>query len=162
LITGPECTTTARERREGYRLALQDAGIAVNSALERSGPYTEDSALHLAGELLALDPPLEALFTANNRLTIGTLQAAYVRGLGIPEQIAVVGFDEVPGNYPGAFSVTTVIQPAYELGATAANRLIQHIEHPDDALPREFVLAHQLRVGDSSRSRVPVGAPIAG
>ena len=162
LITGPECTTTARERRQGYRMALQDAGIAVTSAWERSGPYTEDSALTLAGELLALDPPLEALFTANNRLTIGTLRAAYMRGLRIPEQLAVVGFDEVPGSFPGALSVTTVIQPAYELGVTAATRLIQQLRHPDGALPREFVLAHQLHIGDSSRSKAYIGAPVMG
>ena len=162
LITGPAGASTARARREGYRLALRDGGIAHDPQLEREGPFSEESARHLAAELLALQPPIEALVTGNNRLTMGALQALYAHNLRVPDDIALAGFDEVPWAYPGAMSLTTVIQPAYELGCTATARLIQRVQHPDVASHQEIVLAHQLRIGDSSRSRAHIGAPTMG
>src|SRR5207248_1535555 len=73
LITGPLTTTTARERREGYRQALHEAGIAHDPALERDGSFTEASGRLLAGELLDVNAPIDALFMANNLLTLGAL-----------------------------------------------------------------------------------------
>ncbi|HVC81967.1 MAG TPA: LacI family DNA-binding transcriptional regulator [Chloroflexota bacterium] len=162
LITGPDGATTARDRTEGYRQALRKAGIEPDSQWERSGPYSEESARRLAGELLDLDPPIDALFTGNNRLTMGALQLLYERGLRIPEDVALACFDEVPWAHPGAISLTSVIQPAYELGSTAATRLIHRLQHGGQLARQEIVLAHQLRIGDSSRSRVYIGAPVAG
>lgn len=151
IITGPERITTGRERLEGYRRALQDAGIAPSSELERCGPFTEESGRCLAGELLDLRPPIEALLTGNNRLTKGALEAIHAHDLGVPEDVAVVGFDEMPWMGPGAISLTTVIQPAYEMGSTAALRLIQRLR--SGRLTRqETVLAHHLQIGDSSRA----------
>lgn len=162
LITGPDCATTARERREGYRLALRLAGIAHDPTLERSGPYTEESARQLADMLLDLEPPIDALCTGNNRLTMGALYALHARGLRIPEDVALAGFDEVPWAHPDALSLTCVIQPAYDLGCTAAGRLIQRLRQPDLAAHQDIVLAHQLRVGDSSRPKAHISAPLTG
>ena len=162
LITGPDGATTARERTEGYRQAHMEAGLAVDAQLERGGPYSEQSARRLAGELLDLDPPIDALFTGNNRLTMGAIQLLHERGLRTPEDVALACFDDVPWIYPGAVSLTSVIQPAYELGSTAATRLIHRLRHEGPVARQEIVLAHQLRIGDSSRSRAYIGAPIAG
>jgi LacI family transcriptional regulator len=152
-ITGPENTTTARERLEGYRLALSDAGIPIDPQLERYGSFSADSGRRLAGELLDLAPPVEALFAGNNRITQGALEALHVRNLHVPDDIAVVGFDEVPWAIPGTLSLTTVTQPAYELGSTAALRLLQRLQHPGQVVRQEIILAHQLHIGDSSRPR---------
>jgi DNA-binding LacI/PurR family transcriptional regulator len=152
-ITGPQHTTTARERLEGYRLALSDAGILIDPQLERSGSFNADSGRQLAGELLDLAPPVEALFAGNNRIAQGALQALHVRNLRVPDDIAVVGFDEVPWAIPGTLSLTTVTQPAYELGSTAALRLLQRLQHPGQVVRQAIVLAHQLHIGDSSRPR---------
>jgi LacI family transcriptional regulator len=162
LITGPDSATTARERREGYRAAMREAGIAVDPTLEQGGPYTEESARRLAGVLLDLDPPIEALFTANNRLTMGALRAVYDRGMRVPDSIALAAFDDVPWAHPGAGSLTSVIQPAYQLGFTAATRLIDRLREPGLAKHDEIVLAHELHIGESSRSREYVGAPFMG
>jgi LacI family transcriptional regulator len=153
LITGPETTTTARERLMGYRQALQAAGIAQDPALERHGPFTEHSGRRLAEELLDLDQRVEALFTANNRLTKGALEALHARGLRVPDDVAVVGFDEVPWAVPGSLALTTVTQPAYELASTAALRLIQRLQYRGSLVRQEIILAHQLCIRDSSRSR---------
>jgi LacI family transcriptional regulator len=152
VITGPERITTGRERLEGYRHALRDAGILLNSELERSGPFTEESGRRLAHELLGLRPPIEALLVANNRLAKGALESIHAHNLRVPDDIAVVGFDEMPWMSPGSISLTTITQPAYELGSAAALRLIQRLQSGPCAR-QEIVLAHHLHVGDSSRAR---------
>ncbi len=153
IVTGPDRTTTARERLEGYRGALRDAGIAPDPELERRGPFTEESGRQLTGELLALTPLVDALLIGNNRLMQGALDAIYTHGLRIPDDIAVVGFDDAPWMTPGSVSLTTVMQPAYELGTTAALRLIQRLKHPEPLARQETVLAYRLQLGDSSRPR---------
>lgn len=162
LIGGPTGATTARERRDGYRLALQDAGLAPDAHLERIGPHTEESARRLAGELLDLEPSIDAFFTGNNRLTMGVLQALHARHLRVPDDVGLAGFDEVPWTPPGAISLTTIIQPAYELGQAATARLFERLSHAGAMARREIVLAYQFRVGDSSRAKTFASAPAVG
>lgn len=153
LISGPDKLTTGRQRAQGHRAALQEAGIAYDPALERHGKFDERAGEAGATELLDLQPPVEALFTTNVSLTIGALRVLHQRGLRIPEDVALVGFDDLPSVLPGYPSITTVVQPAFEMGATAARRLIQRLEGGGSHTRQEIVLAHQLRVGDSSRAR---------
>lgn len=156
LITGPPTTTTGRERLDGYRLALQAAGLPHDPALERYGSFKEASGRLLTEELLDLEEPIDALFVANNLLTLGALEAIHTRGWRIPDDIAVVGFDEMPWAALSAISLTTVTQPVYDLGSTAATRLFQRLHNPDDFTRQEIVLAPTLCVRDSSRPRAPV------
>jgi LacI family transcriptional regulator len=156
LVTGPDRTTTAWERLEGYRGALRDAGITADPELERRGPYNEDTGRALTTELLNLAPAVEALLIGNNQLMKGALSAIHAHGLRIPEDIAVVGFDDVSWMTPGSVSLTTITQPAYEMGSTAALRLIQRLKHPEQLARHETVLTYRLQVGDSSRPRLVV------
>ncbi len=142
-ITGPRTATTANERLLGYRQALKEAGIEPESQLELRGAYNEETGARGIQKLLQIDPPVEAVFTANNRLTVGALRALYTHGKRVPEDIAIAAFDEVRWAIPDMVSITTVKQPAYELGRTAAIRLLQRLQQPD--LPRqEIILQHQL------------------
>ncbi len=153
MIGGPKAVTNTNERVAGYRQALQNAGIPREAVLERRGTLVgEDVGLHLAEKLLDLHPPVDAIFAANNRLTIGALRAIYARGKRIPDDIALVGFDEIQWAVPEMISVTTVLQSAYELGSAAANRLLQRLKRPD-APRQEIVLQHQLSLGASSAPR---------
>jgi LacI family transcriptional regulator len=153
MIGGPKSITNANERVAGYRKALQDAGLPRDAALELRGTLIgADVGMRLADKLLDLDPPVDAIFAANNRLTIGALRAIRSRGKRIPEDIALVGFDEIDWAVPELISITTILQSAYELGSTAANRLIQRLQKPD-APRQEIVLQHQLSIGASSRPR---------
>jgi LacI family transcriptional regulator len=153
LITGPPTTTTGRERLDGYRQALQAAGIPHDPALERCGSFTEDSGKLLAGELLDLPSPVEALFVTNNLLTLGALEALFARTLRVPDDVAVVCFDEMPWAALSTVSLTTVTQPVYDLGSTAATRLFQRLHNPGAFTRQEIVLAPTLRIRDSSRPR---------
>ncbi|MBE3559780.1 MAG: LacI family DNA-binding transcriptional regulator [Ktedonobacteraceae bacterium] len=153
IITGPLATTTGRERLEGYRQALQEAGIEPDAQLERFGSFKEESGRQLAGELVEVEPAIDALFVANNLMTMGALEALYQRNLRVPDDIAVVGFDEMPWAALSAISLTTIIQPVYEIGSTAALRLFQRMQHPDAFTRQEIVLAPTLCIRGSSRPR---------
>ena len=154
IVTGPDRTTTARERLEGYRSALREAGISPDPEVERRGTFTQELGRQLTSELLDLAPAVEALLIGNNRLMQGALDAIHARGMRVPEDVAVVGFDDVPWMPPGSASLTTVMQPAYELGSTAALRLIQRLKHPEHLARQETVLTYRLQIGDSSRPRL--------
>jgi len=151
LITGPEHTTTGRDRRAGYRLALQEAGIAHDPEIDLSGKYAEEAGLRLANGLLDLAQPVEAILSGNNRITMGALQALHVRGRRVPDDVGLVGFDDLPWSAPGSVSLTTIVQPAFELGSAGALRLVQRLQQDEVLARQETVLAHTLRVGDSSR-----------
>jgi LacI family transcriptional regulator len=155
MITGPKSATTANDRLLGYCQALQEAGIEYDPALEQRGPYKEDAGEQGANRLLLCDPPVDAIITANNRLTLGVLRALYARGKRVPEDIAVVGFDEMHWAIPELASITTVTQPAYEIGRTAALRLLQRLQQPD--IPRqEIFLQYEFFERGSSRPRAEV------
>ncbi len=152
IITGPKAATTANDRLLGYCQALQEAGIEFDPALEQRGPFKEDAGEQGAKRLLLCDPPVDAIITANNRLTLGVLRALYAQGKHVPEDIAVVGFDEMHWAIPELASITTVTQPAYEIGRTAALRLLQRLQQPD--IPRqEIFLQYEFSVRGSSQPR---------
>jgi DNA-binding LacI/PurR family transcriptional regulator len=153
MITGPQSTTTGRERFEGYRQALLDAGISPDPALERYGTFKQESGREMAEELLSLQPPPDALFVANNLMTLGALEAIYARNLRIPADLAIVGFDEMPWAALASISLTTVSQPVYELGSTAALRLFQRLHDPGPFTRQNIVLMPTLCVRGSSRPR---------
>ena len=158
VITGPLTVTTGRERLEGYRQALHEAGIPLDPALERSGPFTVTSGREIAEQLLDLTPPPDSLFTANNLLTLGTLLAIHDRNLRVPGDIAMVGYDDIQWADLGTVSLTTVTQPAYELGSTAALRLFHRMRNPESQSRHEIILAPTLLVRGSS---APKSGPVA-
>lgn len=159
MIMGPENTTTGRGRRDGCRRALREAGLPFDPQCERFGTFKEASGRELAAELLSLEEPIDALFVGNNLMTLGALEALHERGMWFPQDIAVVGFDEMPWAALSAISLTTVKQPVYEMGSTAALRLFQHLQNPTRLTRQEFVLSSTLQVRNSSRARAAVATP---
>lgn len=153
VITGPLAVTTGQDRLEGYRQALREAGINHDPALERSGPFSVEVGQKLTEELLQLDPPVEALFLANNQLTLGAWNALHAHNLRVPEDLALVGYDEMPWPPMSSLSFTTVMQPVYELGCAAAQRLFQHLKNPHIKSRQEVMLAPTLSIRTSSRPR---------
>jgi DNA-binding LacI/PurR family transcriptional regulator len=162
MIVGPLDTTTGRGRLAGYHEALRRAGLPIDPALERYGPLDEVHGRRMAEELLDLPEPPNALCAGNNRITVGVLQAIHGRRLRVPEDIAVVGFDDIVWADPGSISLTSIVQPAYDMGCTAADRLIQRLQHPEITGHQQIVLSYVLRIGDSSRSRAYSSIPVMG
>ena len=103
-------------RRDGYRHALQEAGLPILPELQRTGPHGREVAHRLTTELLTLDEPPTAIFAASDTQALGVLEAASFEGFSVPDDLSVVGFDDVEvAPYVG---LTTVHQPLAESGAS--------------------------------------------
>jgi DNA-binding LacI/PurR family transcriptional regulator len=127
-VLGTPTATTGRERYAGYVRALTERGLPVLPELLRAGIPKKAIGYQLAGELLDLADPPTALFTGNNLLTEGAIRAIHDRGRRIPEDIALVAFDELDWMSLIKPALTVVTQPTYELGQTAASLLLKRIE----------------------------------
>jgi LacI family transcriptional regulator len=130
LIEGRAQVSTSRERRRGYLDALEAAGIAPRKELIRSGDFKQESGRVLAHELFELRKPPTALFVCNNLMTVGALSALHQRGLRVPQDVAVVGFDDLPWAEALDPPLTVVRQPAYEVGRQAMELLLRRIMEP--------------------------------
>lgn len=127
IVTGPPDVSTARARLEGYRCALDTAGIEHDPALERDGAYTVESGYAATRSLLDAPRPPTAIFAANNFLTIGVLAALRDRRLSVPEDVAVVGFDEIPQIALAMPSLTVAAQSATAIGRQGATLLLRRV-----------------------------------
>ena len=130
LIEGRTHVSTSRERRRGYLDALAARGVAVRKELTRAGDFKQDSGRVLANELLQLKKPPTAIFVVNNLMTVGALAAIHQRGLRVPEDVAIVGFDDLPWAEALDPPLTVVRQPAYDVGRQAMELLLQRILEP--------------------------------
>jgi DNA-binding LacI/PurR family transcriptional regulator len=126
-ITGPMQMYASQERRHGYTAALQDAEITPDDTWVASGDWSSRSGYRAALALLERDFGFTAMFVQNDRMAMGALQAIRERALRIPQDIAVVGFDNIPSTPYFDPPLTTIHQPSYELGRTGARLLIELI-----------------------------------
>ena len=99
----------------------------------RAGDFKQESGRILANELLALRKPPTALFVCNNLMTVGALATIHQRGLRVPQDVAIVGFDDLPWAEALDPPLTVVRQPAYEVGRQAMELLLKRIMDPDRA-----------------------------
>ena len=123
-IHGRADLASAQLRETGYREALTAAGIPVDEDLVRAGDYQEDQATAVACELLTAPDRPTAVFAANDSSAMGVLRAAADLGLRVPEELSVIGFDDVPQASMTSPPLTTVAQPLAELGAAAVDMLL--------------------------------------
>ena len=152
MINGPLELTTARDRQAGYEQALREAGLSLNGSLVMHGAFNQTAGYSAMQQLLSSSAPPTAVFAGSNLLTLGALQAIHERHLAIPDQIAIVGFDEMPWAMSLRPPLTTVAQPAFDVGRTAAELLLARVREP--ALPRrQVVLETKLIVRSSCGSR---------
>ena len=116
-------------RRDGYRRALRDAGLRVRRELQKAGPHGRLVAHRLTRELLSLPEPPTAIFAASDTQALGVLEAAGAEGFAVPDDLSVVGFDDLEvAAYVG---LTTVHQPLEESGRRAVERLVAALREED-------------------------------
>lgn len=162
VITGPRGASTAEERAGGYCLALRKAGLSVDPRLIRWGEFRAASGERLAAELLDEGLPLDAIFAANNVVALGVLECLLKRGIRVPQDIALVCFDEMADAARLFQFFSVAAQPAYEIGATAATQLIHRIQGVETGPPKEQILPAHLTLRYScgrSLGRSPAGTP---
>jgi LacI family transcriptional regulator len=147
---------SARLREQGYRAALKDAGVGVDPALMRVGGYRPDLADQPAHELLSMPDRPTAIFAANDLSAIRTMEVARELGLRIPEDVSVIGFDNVPESALTDPPLTTVAQPIHQMGAEALGMLTDLIRgvprEPHVRLPTSLVLRGSCRAPTGATS----------
>ena len=132
LLAGRPQVVTGSGRSEGYMRALREHGLAVDPHLVRGTSFRRDHAVEEARSLLALDPPVTAIFAANNVLAEGCLLAIKEAGLRVPEDISVVAFDDVEWMRMLDHPVTAVRQPVADIARTAARMMIRRLGESND------------------------------
>ncbi len=140
LINGPNSISSAEDREAGYRAALRQHRISVDETLILRGDFKQDSGCQLTRQIVHLSPRPTAVFAANNFMALGALQALRETGLRIPEDMALVCMDDIPHASAIDPFLTVAVQPAYEMGATAARLLIERLTAQRQLRSREVIL----------------------
>jgi LacI family transcriptional regulator len=159
-ITGRPQHADALARREGYEQALADAGIARDPALVREGDFEEESGLRAAEALVQSRKRFTAIFAGNDQMAFGAGLALLRRGLRIPDDVSIVGFDDQPSAAYTWPPLTTVRQPAVEMGIAAAASLVNELSGRFFALPS--FEAHLVLRESTGRATARAAAPAAG
>ncbi len=128
FVTGPADHADAADRLKGYVRALTEAHIEIDQNLIAAGNFHEVSGLSAVGDLLAKGQPFTAIFAANDLSAYGVRLGLYRKGIRVPEDISLVGFDDLPGSSYTAPPLTTIRQPIYEMGRIAIHCLLSLIE----------------------------------
>ena len=147
VISGSHNVSTAEERVAGYRAALAEAGVPVQEDMVLYGAYTERWGYQATQELMSRETPPDALFAANNFIALGVLEGLHTLGLNVPEDVAVVCFDDIT-NMGSARFLTAASQPAQEMGRIATRLILERLAQPDKA-PEDIVLPIELEVRSS-------------
>ncbi|MDL5200269.1 substrate-binding domain-containing protein [Streptomyces sp. ALI-76-A] len=133
LIAGPPRLLCSRARFDGYRAALEGAGLTVDDTLVVPGDFHPESGFTGCNALLDLAEPPTALFAASDQMALGAIEALRRRGLRVPEDMSVVGFDDLPEVRWSAPPLTTIRQPLADMGTLAARTVLRltRDERPD-------------------------------
>lgn len=130
FITGEMAYGCAVERLAGYQMALADHTIAFDPALVSEGSFLQPQGYHCAQELLSLAEPPTALFVSNDAMAFGAMEAARELGFRIPDDLSIIGFDDIPQAANVHPPLSTVRQPLEEMGRSAVNLLLKYIAYP--------------------------------
>ena len=148
-ITGPPHALSSRARLDGYRAALDGAGVPADPALVRQGDYHVEDGLVHTRDLLRLDDPPTAVFAFNEFQALGVYQAAAAAGRRIPEDLSVVGFDDLPPVEWAIPPLTTVRQPLHEMARAAATMVVT-LAHGGELASNRLILTTELIVRAST------------
>ena len=149
IIHGPKTITTGGDRLEGYKMALKDHNIPFDSKYIKEGNFKQEGGHSKTLELLDLRHPPSALFVTNNLMTIGALKALKERKIRIPEEVALISFDDMEWASLASPPLTAVSQPTYELGTSAANLLLSRMKAHSPQKVQEIVLKSELVIRKS-------------
>ena len=140
ILSGPSGVSTADDRVAGYQCAMQEAGLESEDQLIINGEYSLESGYQMTRNLLAMKSRPTALFAGNNFIAIGALKALHDLGWSVPEEMSVVGFDDLPAAIVVDPFLTVAVQPAYEMGHLATQRLLGRLDGQISDGVQEIVL----------------------
>lgn len=142
-IAGPADMAAGVDRLQGYRLAIEEAGRSRDVGLEVAGDFTQQGGANAMRRLLDANPGIDGVFAASDLMAAGAIQVLRAAGRRVPEDIAVVGFDDSSIAAMTEPPLTSVKQPIEEMGREMVRLLLEHASHPG-SVPRKVILATQL------------------
>ena len=148
-IAGPQDMPAGQDRLAGYYDALESAGIGRDAKLVSDGDFTQSGGAEAARRILAARPNIDAIFAASDLMAAGAVQVLRAAGRRIPEDVAVVGYDDSPSAGTTDPPLTSVRQPIEEMGREMVRLLVEQLAEPG-SVPRTVILATQLKRRRSS------------
>jgi LacI family transcriptional regulator len=151
FISGSMDLGAAIDRLDGYKSALRVHHISIDPQLIYEGTFFQPDGYAGGSVLMDLDSPPTAIFASNDVMAMGVMDAIRVRGLRVPEDVSIIGFDDIPQAALVRPALTTVRQPLEEMGRLATQMLIDQLKNPEKEIGR-IELPTQLIVRDSTLS----------
>ena len=149
MLTGQASSLLTRDRELGYRRAMQEAGLEIADGWIIEGDMTLQGAIGATEHLLACEPRPTAIFCANDEMAIGALHAIRSAGLNVPRDISLVGFDDMRYAAVTDPPLTTIAQPAEEIGERVMYRLCREIDAPNGEQRTPDIVPHRLVIRQS-------------
>ena len=149
-IGGPDAKTRSHERVRGYERAMVEAGLVVDERLIQPGAWTYESGQAAARRLLHLPVPPTAIFACNDLMAIGVISALREQGLRVPEDVSVVGFDDIPFGAYFFPPLTTLATPLMEVSQRLCQLLLDRINGQLPPQPQRSIVHGQLVVRGST------------
>ncbi len=152
FVSGPSDSLDSELRYRGYEMAMNEFQTQKSKRFDYCGHFTEEGGYSIGRLLSAMGTLPDAIFSANDEMAIGIMKSFVEIGIRIPEDVAIVGFDNIPISEYVHPSLTTVRQPMYDMGAVAAQILFQAMNGNSELQP--VLLPTELIVRNSSRSEI--------
>jgi LacI family transcriptional regulator len=138
-IAGPSALKPSAGRVFGYKKALDEYGVSIDEGYIVPGDFRPQSGYKAARLILETDDRLSAIFSTNDMMAVGALCAINEMGKTVPDEISIIGFDDISLASFTSPPLTTVAQPIYEMGLRAAELLVNRLVHPDSEISREVL-----------------------
>ena len=150
-ICGPMDIILSRDRLKGYQQAIGQNHLELDPILIQEGDFSYESGYNLMNKLLALENPPTAVFAANDLMAIGAIKSIKSHQLSVPQDIAVVGFDDIQMASIMEPAITTISQPAFEIG-NKAMELLLGLMAKEQIVKKQYILEDQLVIRESCGS----------
>jgi DNA-binding LacI/PurR family transcriptional regulator len=154
-IAGPADMGAGIDRLAGYRDALLEAGRPIDDRLVETGDFTQDGGAAAMRRLLAANPELDAVFAASDLMAAGALNVLDAAGRRVPDDVAIVGYDDSPVATTVRPHLTSVRQPIEEMGQEMARVLVSAVEEPEPVQRRVILATELVRRASSGGRRQP-------
>lgn len=154
VLRGPTNVVTANERIKGFTKALKEHGLQLSPEYVQESLFNQESGYLCAMRLLRMVPRPTALFAGNDLIAVGALSAVKASKLRCPEDVSIVSFDGMSFTEFTDPTLTSIVQPSYQLGHAAARLLLDRIEG-DTSEARHLVLKTELKIRDSTQAPQP-------
>lgn len=153
FVSGPKYAYATRDREVGFSDAMQAAGLRLKDGDILHSDLTSNGGVNAGIEIFARTDVPTAIFCANDDMALGVLSFATKRGIKVPENLSIMGFDDTRYAAIANPPLSTVLQPARDIGISAAKRLLRAIDAPEDSVVKAEILPHSLVIRSSTAPR---------